>query len=153
MIKKIFLMTLGVAIFFMNQATAAKLDYYRDLLIKNSYTIKYENITPAPRITNRDKVEIYGKSRALTEESDYLLNRPNLLPRKVKTSMRKLVTQILKFADCRKVAKIFSLPSTRKVTAGNISAQEKITSARMKKIILLKLSRAKVTATQICHGF
>ena len=76
MIKKFFLMTLGVAIFFMNQATAAKLDYYRDLLIKNSYTIKYENITPAPRVTNRDKVEIYGKSRALTEESDYLLNKP-----------------------------------------------------------------------------
>lgn len=76
MSKNIFLLTLCVGIIFSATVNAAKLDYYRDLLAKNAYTIRYENITPAPRITNRDKVEIYGKSRALTEESDYLLNKP-----------------------------------------------------------------------------
>ena len=78
MIKKIFFVTSMLLIIFSNQIQAAKLDFYRDLLMKNSYKIRYENITPAPRITNRDKVEIYGKSRALIEENDYLLNKPKI---------------------------------------------------------------------------
>jgi len=78
MIKKIFFLTLCLEFLFFEQVHAAKLDYYRNLLAKNSYTIRYENITPAPRVTNRDRVEIYGKSRTLTEESDYLLNRPKV---------------------------------------------------------------------------
>ena len=76
MSKKIFLLTLCVGLIFSAEVYAALLDHYRDLLAKNTYIIRYENITPAPRVTNRDKVEIYGKSRTLTEESDYLLNKP-----------------------------------------------------------------------------
>lgn len=45
-------------------ASAARTDAYRDMLVKHSCTVKYENITPAERIHNRDKVsltESYGK--------------------------------------------------------------------------------------------
>ena len=42
----------------------------------NVYTVRYENITPAPRVTNRDRVELYGKSGLAAESNDYLLNKP-----------------------------------------------------------------------------
>ena len=58
------------------QAGAAKIDAYQKILLSNSYTIRYENLTPAPRVTNRDKVELYGKSGLAVENNDYLLNRP-----------------------------------------------------------------------------
>ena len=68
---------ISVLIFFSTlHAEAAKIDVYRDILIQNSYTIRYENLTPAPRITNKDKVELYGKNGLAVEENNYLLNRP-----------------------------------------------------------------------------
>lgn len=67
----------SVLIFFAaGTAAAAQIDACRAILLGNSYTIRYENITPAPRVTNRDRVELYGKSGLSVEESDYLLNRP-----------------------------------------------------------------------------
>ncbi len=56
-------------------AEAAKIDAYREILLGNSYTIRYDNLTPAPRVTNRDKVELYGKSGLAVESNDYLLNK------------------------------------------------------------------------------
>lgn len=58
-----------------SQAEAAKIDIYRDMLIRSSYTIRYDNITPAPRVTNRDRVELYGKSGLVVERNEYLINR------------------------------------------------------------------------------
>lgn len=62
--------------FFSANVQAAKVDAYRELLMKNSYTIRYENITPPPRVTNADRVELYGKSGLAVEGNDYLLNKP-----------------------------------------------------------------------------
>lgn len=56
-------------------AEASKLDAYRNILMGNSYTIKYENITPPPRTTNRDKLPLFGKSGLSVEQNDYLTNR------------------------------------------------------------------------------
>ena len=57
---------------FSANAQATKIDVYRDLLLKNSYTIRYENITPPPRITNADRIELYGKSGLAVESNDYI---------------------------------------------------------------------------------
>lgn len=57
-------------------ADAAKIDAYRALLENKSYTIRYDNLTPAPRVTNRDVVELYGKSGLAVEGNDYFRNRP-----------------------------------------------------------------------------
>ena len=54
---------------------AAKTDPYRDILLNGVYTIKYDNITPARRTTNRDKTELFGKSGMAVEKNDYLTNR------------------------------------------------------------------------------
>ena len=54
---------------------AGNLDVYRNLLAKNTYTIRYENITPLPRITNRDKAPLYGSSGLAVNKADYLTNR------------------------------------------------------------------------------
>ena len=73
--KKIFL--LGLLIFSLPfQVEASRLDAYREILASHSYTIKYENITPAPRVTNKDRLELYGKSGLAVEENDFLTNKP-----------------------------------------------------------------------------
>ena len=56
-------------------AQAGNLDTYRNLLVKNTYTIRYENITPLPRITNRDRMPLYGSSGLAVDKADYLTNR------------------------------------------------------------------------------
>ena len=73
--KKFFI---AVLLFFISSTNvnAAKIDIYREILLGNSYTIRYENLTPAPRVTNRDRVELYGKSGLAVESNDYLLNKP-----------------------------------------------------------------------------
>lgn len=73
--KKYFIAALLLFLFSVD-AQAMKIDVYRNLLLKNSYTIRYENITPPPRITNADRVELYGKSGLAVEGNDYLLNKP-----------------------------------------------------------------------------
>lgn len=54
---------------------AGNIDAYRNLLAQNKYTIKYENITPPPRVTNRDKTPLYGSSGLAVDKADYLTNR------------------------------------------------------------------------------
>lgn len=73
--KKFFIF--GLLIFSLTfHVEASRLDSYREILLNNSYTIKYTNITPAPRVTNKDRVELYGKSGLAVEENDFLINKP-----------------------------------------------------------------------------
>ena len=73
--KKFLITTVLIFLVAVN-AEAAKIDAYREILLGNSYTIRYENLTPAPRVTNKDRVELYGKSGLAVEENEYLVNRP-----------------------------------------------------------------------------
>lgn len=57
-------------------AQASELDSYREMLRSNMYTIRYENLTPAPRVTNRDRMELFGKSGMAVDENEYFANRP-----------------------------------------------------------------------------
>ena len=57
-------------------ATAAKIDAYQKILESGRYTIRYDNLTPAPRVTNRNVVELYGKNGLKVEGNDFFLNRP-----------------------------------------------------------------------------
>ena len=72
---KKFLIAVLLIFIFAGNANAAKIDSYREILLGNSYTIRYDNLTPAPRVTNRDRVELYGKSGLSVENNDYLLNK------------------------------------------------------------------------------
>ncbi len=69
---------IAVLLIFLSTAevSAAKIDLYREILLRNSYTIRYENLTPPPRVTNRDRVELYGKSGLASAENDYLTYKP-----------------------------------------------------------------------------
>ena len=58
------------------EVSAAKIDMYREILLSHKYTIRYDNITPAPRVTNKDKMELYGKSGLSVSSNDIFLNRP-----------------------------------------------------------------------------
>lgn len=53
----------------------SRLDKYREILLNNSYLIEYENITPTRRVTNKDRVNLYGKSGLAVEENDILANK------------------------------------------------------------------------------
>lgn len=57
------------------QGLASPLDYYHNLLVNNKFTIRYENITPLPRVTNRDKVSIYGKDGMNLNKVAFMTNR------------------------------------------------------------------------------
>lgn len=72
---KNFVMILLAMIFLSNQVDAAKIDHYREILLSGRYSIKYENITPLPRQTNKDKIDIFGKSGLAVETTDYFTNR------------------------------------------------------------------------------
>ena len=58
------------------QVQAAKIDAYQQILASGRYTIRYENLTPAPRVTNRNVVELYGKNGLIIETNVVFLNRP-----------------------------------------------------------------------------
>ena len=73
--KKFLIAVLLIFMSFSN-VNASKIDIYQEILMSNSYTIRYDNLTPAPRVTNRDRVELYGKSGLSVENNDYLLNKP-----------------------------------------------------------------------------
>ena len=73
--KKIFLLLL--LIFSVNSTVnAAKIDAYKEIILNRRYTIRYDNLTPAPRVTNRDVAELYGKSGLIVETNDFFTNRP-----------------------------------------------------------------------------
>lgn len=56
-------------------AEASNLDTYRNLLLKKQYTIKYQDITPEPRVTNKDKIPLYGKNDMERGHSVFLLHK------------------------------------------------------------------------------
>ena len=76
MLNKLSAFLLFVLIFLMNTTEAAKIDAYRDILMSRSYTIRYNNLTPAPRVTNRDKAALHGKNGLATGANDLFVNRP-----------------------------------------------------------------------------
>lgn len=55
---------------------ASNLDTYRNLLINKKYTIKYVNITPEERVTNRDKVTLVGNNTMKSGQVSKLLYKP-----------------------------------------------------------------------------
>lgn len=55
---------------------ASNLDTYRDLLLKKTYTIKYVNITPEERVTNKDKVTLTGSNSMNTNRVSRLQYKP-----------------------------------------------------------------------------
>lgn len=57
-------------------AEAAKIDAYKEILTSHRYIIRYENLTPIQRVTNRDAAELYGKSGLILENNDFFRNRP-----------------------------------------------------------------------------
>lgn len=78
--KKIFTALLtGMAVvntFAFSCAEASKLDPYRDMLAQNKLTLRYENITPLPRVTNKDKISFYGKNGMSVDKASFLLHKP-----------------------------------------------------------------------------
>ena len=73
--KKFFLLTTTLLIL-SAQVEAANIDAYQKILDSGRYTIRYENLTPAPRVTNRNIVELYGKNGLAAEINNFFLNRP-----------------------------------------------------------------------------
>ncbi len=73
--KKFFLLILALIIFSAH-VDAAKIDAYQKILESGRYTIRYDNLTPFPRVTNRDVVELYGKMGLAVQGNEYFLNRP-----------------------------------------------------------------------------
>ncbi|MBQ7453660.1 MAG: hypothetical protein IJS69_01190 [Selenomonadaceae bacterium] len=59
-----------------SSGTASKVDAYQKILESGRYTIRYDNLTPSPRITNRNVVELYGKNGLAAEGNEFFLNRP-----------------------------------------------------------------------------
>lgn len=74
--KKIFLLMILFLMAAAEAADAAKIDAYREMLANRRYTIRYDNLTPAPRVTNRDVADIYGKNGLVLNGNDFFLNRP-----------------------------------------------------------------------------
>lgn len=73
--KKIFLLITALMILSAT-SEAAKIDNYQKILESGRYTIRYDNLTPAPRITNRNVIELYGKNGLSVEGNEFFLNRP-----------------------------------------------------------------------------
>lgn len=59
-----------------SSAEAGKLDPYRDMLAQKKFTLRYENITPLPRVTNKDKISFYGKNGMAVDKASFLLHKP-----------------------------------------------------------------------------
>lgn len=79
-IKKFCKVTLALAVAVSSMASvvceASNLDTYRNLLMRKTYTIKYQEITPQARATNKDRINLYGKNSMDTGTSDLFVNKP-----------------------------------------------------------------------------
>lgn len=53
---------------------AGPLDHYRQMVGKREFTLKYEQVTPAPRVKNRDKLHLYNRSGMETDGIKFLTN-------------------------------------------------------------------------------
>lgn len=77
--KKI--LTLGLGFMLMGgscmdcSVEASNLDTYRNLLMKQTYTIRYVDITPEVRMTNKDKIPMYGRNTMDQSQSCFLTNK------------------------------------------------------------------------------
>ena len=74
-LKKIFSFILAAIFLLSTNAYAEKIDHYREILLSKKYTIKYENITPLPRTTNKDRVNLFGKDGLAVNTNEYFTNR------------------------------------------------------------------------------
>ena len=74
-ILKLLLLNLILLPTFMLKTEAGYLEIYRNILTSKNYTIRYENITPAPRISNKDRMELFGSSGMAVNQNDYLTNK------------------------------------------------------------------------------
>lgn len=66
----------GISGFAMPVMAADNLDTYRELLQAHKYTIQCESITPEPRQTERDKVQMRNKVEFAVSEITDFMNRP-----------------------------------------------------------------------------
>lgn len=73
--KKIFLFIL-IIFSVSSTVNAAKIDAYKEMILNRRYTIRYDNLTPVQRVTNRDVAKLYGKGGLIVENNDFFLNRP-----------------------------------------------------------------------------
>lgn len=75
--NKILALALGFAalgsFFNFSSVEAKNSDTYRDLLLKKTYTIKFRDITPEARITNKDSIRMYGKNDMDRSQSTFML--------------------------------------------------------------------------------
>ena len=58
--------------------SASALDTYRDLLVRKTFTLKYENITPHSNSTRKQKINLYGQSTMDTSTVNMLQNKPTV---------------------------------------------------------------------------
>ena len=76
-VKRFVPVALGIGVLLgATTANAAKIDNYSQMILRGEYTIRYDNITPAPRVTNKDKMNLFGSSGMGEDNNDYLTNRP-----------------------------------------------------------------------------
>lgn len=68
-----FSLLLGVGFITAKNAEARNSDTYRNLLKNKTYTIKYVDVTPEQRRTNKDKIHMYGSNAMDSSEAVFLL--------------------------------------------------------------------------------
>ena len=112
-------------------ASADSLDAYRQLLKSENYTIRYRNITPAARVTNKDRQELFGSSGMAVGRNDYLVNK----------TLVGLIT-------CGRAMRISCSRVGRGEIASSITAKAKIKFAPTLETTWRSYSRAKATATR-----
>lgn len=76
LIKALAVTCLAAGTFACSLAEASNLDTYRNLLMNKRYTIKYVNITPEERVTNRDKITLVGNNTMSTKTASPLTYKP-----------------------------------------------------------------------------
>lgn len=74
--KALVVSCVAVGAMFSAIAEASNLDTYRNLLMNKKYTIKYVNITPEKRITNKDKITLTGNNTMSNGNVSKLMYKP-----------------------------------------------------------------------------
>lgn len=74
--KALVVSCVAVGAMFSAIAEASNLDTYRNLLMNKKYTIKYVNITPEERITNKDKITLTGNNTMSNGNVSKLMYKP-----------------------------------------------------------------------------
>ena len=77
-LKKMLSLALGIAMGFtcaVSNVEAGNIDTYKALLEKKTYTIRYVDITPEPRATNKDKIYMHGRNTMEKSQSHFAMNK------------------------------------------------------------------------------